>query len=41
MEAPPELLRRLFDAAVAAAQPALCVPPYLPRRAERAAGGWW
>ncbi|MGN6526595.1 MAG: glycerate kinase type-2 family protein [Burkholderiaceae bacterium] len=27
---PRALLRRLFDAAVAAAQPALCVPPHLP-----------
>ena len=27
---PRELLRRMFDAAVAAAQPALCVPPHLP-----------
>ena len=25
-----ELLRRLFDAAIASAQPALCVPPHLP-----------
>jgi len=38
MEAPPELLRRLFDAAVAAAQPALCVPPHLPTRAELGRG---
>ena len=28
--APTELLRRMFDAAVASAQPALCVPPHLP-----------
>jgi hydroxypyruvate reductase len=27
---PPRLLRRMFDAAVAAAQPALCLPPQLP-----------
>ena len=24
------LLRRMFDAAIASAQPALCVPPHLP-----------
>jgi hydroxypyruvate reductase len=29
-EAPRRLLRAMFDAAVAAAQPALCVPPHLP-----------
>ena len=28
--APPLLLRKMFDAAVASAQPALCVPPQLP-----------
>ena len=28
---PTLLLRRMFDAAVASAQPALCVPPHLPR----------
>ncbi|WP_145651606.1 glycerate kinase type-2 family protein [Pseudoduganella lurida] len=28
--APAALLRRMFDAAVAAAQPALCLPPHLP-----------
>jgi hydroxypyruvate reductase len=28
--APAELLRRMFDAAIASAQPALCVPPHLP-----------
>ena len=28
---PPQLLRRMFDAAVAAAQPALCLPPHLPQ----------
>ncbi len=27
---PREILRRLFDAAIATADPALCVPPYLP-----------
>jgi len=27
---PQDLLRRMFDAAIAAAQPALCVPPHLP-----------
>ena len=31
-EAPRELLRRMFDAAIASAQPALCVPPHLPDR---------
>ncbi len=30
MDGPAEILRRLFDAAVAAADPALCVPPHLP-----------
>lgn len=35
---PPELLRRLFDAAIASAQPALCVPPHLPTPAELGAG---
>ena len=29
---PALLLRRMFDAAVASAQPALCVPPHLPER---------
>lgn len=29
---PRALLRRMFDAAIAAAQPALCVPPHLPER---------
>ena len=28
------LLRRMFDAAIAAAQPALCVPPALPEKPE-------
>jgi glycerate 2-kinase len=27
---PEELLRRMFDAAIASAQPAVCIPPYLP-----------
>ncbi len=31
---PRELLRRMFDAAIAAAQPALCMPPHLPTAAE-------
>src|SRR5439155_17515129 len=30
MDAPRDLLRRMFDAAIEAAQPALCVPPHLP-----------
>ena len=29
---PKELLRRLFDAAIASAQPSLCIPPHLPAR---------
>ena len=32
------LLRSLFDAAIAAAQPELCVPPHLPTRAELGSG---
>ena len=32
------LLRRMFDAAVASAQPARCVPPHLPRPDELGAG---
>ena len=28
--APRELLRRMFDAAINAAQPAQCIPPHLP-----------
>jgi glycerate 2-kinase len=28
---PEELLRRMFDAAIASAQPALCIPPHLPK----------
>lgn len=35
---PKDFLRRLFDAAVASAQPALCVPPHLPTPAELGAG---
>ena len=34
MSAETALLRRMFDAAVASAQPALCVPPFLPRPEE-------
>ncbi len=30
MDSPSELLRRMFDAAIAAAQPAHCLPPHLP-----------
>ncbi|MFZ2971301.1 MAG: glycerate kinase [Ferribacterium limneticum] len=30
MESPRTVLRRLFDAAIAAADPALCIPPHLP-----------
>ncbi|QIL82876.1 glycerate kinase [Diaphorobacter sp. HDW4A] len=33
------LLRRMFDAAVASAQPALCVPPHLPSAHEIPPGG--
>jgi hydroxypyruvate reductase len=36
--APAHLLRRLFDAALAAAQPARCVPPHLPTPEEVGAG---
>ena len=32
MDTPRELLRQMFDAAIAAAQPALCLPPHLPPR---------
>jgi hydroxypyruvate reductase len=32
------LLRSLFDTAIAAAQPELCVPPFLPTRAELGSG---
>jgi hydroxypyruvate reductase len=35
MQAPSALLRRLFDAAVASAQPARCVPPHLPTTPPR------
>ena len=34
-ETPSVLLRRMFDAAVASAQPALCVPPHLPTAPPR------
>jgi glycerate 2-kinase len=30
-QAPEQLLRRMFDAAIASAQPALCIPPHLPQ----------
>jgi hydroxypyruvate reductase len=33
-----DLLRRMFDAAVASAQPALCIPAHLPDRASLGAG---
>ncbi|MBF5004972.1 glycerate kinase type-2 family protein [Diaphorobacter caeni] len=36
---PTALLRRMFDAAVASAQPALCVPPHLPSAHEMHEGG--
>jgi glycerate 2-kinase len=36
--APRALLRAMFDAAVASAQPALCVPPHLPTAAELGSG---
>ena len=39
--APAPLLRQLFAAAVAAAQPALCLPPHLPRAAEIGSGRLW
>src|SRR5580765_8093463 len=32
MDTPRELLRQMFDAAIAAAQPTLCLPPHLPPR---------
>ena len=35
---PQWLLRRMFEAAIASAQPALCVPPHLPTRAELGCG---
>ena len=34
-----QLLRRMFDAAVASAQPALCVPPHVPDPSELGARG--
>jgi len=36
---PRAFLRRLFDAAIASAQPALCVPPHLPHPDELGASG--
>ena len=30
LHSPRELLRRMFDAAIASGQPALCIPPHLP-----------
>jgi len=36
--APADLLRRLFEAAVASSQPALCVPPHLPTPEELGTG---
>ena len=36
---PRRLLRAMFDAAIAAAQPALCVPRHLPAPPEGPAGG--
>lgn len=38
-QAPAALLRRMFDAAIASAQPALCVPPHLPKPEELPEGG--
>ena len=32
MDAPRDVLRRMFNAAIGAAQPALCLPPHLPAR---------
>ena len=37
-ETPRALLRRLFDAAVASAQPALCIPPHMPSPDELGTG---
>jgi len=34
MDAPRDLLQRMFTAAIEAAQPALCLPPHLPARPE-------
>ena len=39
-QAPAALLRRMFDAAIASAQPALCVPPHLPKPEELPEGGF-
>jgi len=39
--APADLLRQLFAAAVASAQPARCLPPHLPRAADIGAGRLW
>ena len=38
-QAPAALLRRMFDAAIASAQPALCVPPHLPKPEELSDSG--
>jgi hydroxypyruvate reductase len=38
MTDPRSLLRAMFDAAIASAQPALCIPPHLPTPAEVGAG---
>lgn len=38
MAAQQALLRRMFDAAIASAQPALCVPPHLPSRTDLGTG---
>ena len=35
---PKALLRRMFDAAIASAQPALCIPPHLPKREDAPRG---
>ncbi|MDR3453319.1 MAG: glycerate kinase [Rhodoferax sp.] len=37
-ETPQALLRRLFDAAIASAQPALCIPPHMPSPKELGTG---
>jgi hydroxypyruvate reductase len=37
-ETPQALLRRLFDAAIASAQPALCIPPHMPLPEELGTG---
>jgi hydroxypyruvate reductase len=37
-ETPQALLRRLFDAAVASAQPALCIPPHMPSPGDLGTG---